>query len=108
MRTTPARATSDTDFDRFWAAYPRKYGKGVARLQFAIAIKRTTLQTMLDAIAWQKQTPQWRKDGGAFIPKPQTWLHGEHWDDRPSEAPQLKDQTAKNVNAITEWLNRDL
>lgn len=93
-----------TDFDRFWDAYPRKYGKGVARLQFEISIRKTTIARILEALAWQRTQEQWIKDGGAFIPKPQTWLHGEHWDDEPSQLPTLKKQTVNNLRAIDEWL----
>lgn len=95
---------TEAEFQIFWAAFPKKVNKGVARLQFNIAIKHTPLQTMLDALAWQKQQPQWIKDGGAFIPKPENWLHGERWEDEPVETPRLKDQTVKNMDAVREWL----
>jgi len=36
---------------------------------------------VLSAIAAQKATDQWKKDGGQFIPLPATWLRQGRWDD---------------------------
>ena len=52
-------------FDEFWAAYPKKTGKGEARKAWLkIKPDAELLQQMLNAIAWQSQSEQWRKDGG--------------------------------------------
>lgn len=72
-----------TPFDLFWAAYPRKVGKAAARFAFAKALRVTTLETMLSALAWQRTQPTWAKDGGTFIPHPKTWLVNERWEDEP-------------------------
>jgi hypothetical protein len=87
-------------FDEFWAAYPRKEAKGAARKAFAKAMKKATVETMLDALRWQRQRPQWLKDNGDYIPLPATWLNQERWDDEPSKTPQLSDRTARTVAAI--------
>lgn len=68
-------------FDTFWREYPRKTGKGDARKKFAKALTKTSFQNIMDALARVKETDQWRKDGGAFIPYPATWLNQERWDD---------------------------
>ena len=79
-----ARAREDVqtrkerDFDRFWSAYPKKVGKGDARKAFA-KIKDVPVETMIDAIEQQKQSNQWRRDGGQYIPNPATWLNREDW-----------------------------
>lgn len=36
---------------------------------------------MLAALAQQKKSPQWVKDGGEFIPHPATWLNQGRWQD---------------------------
>ena len=97
-------STSDPRFDEFWRAYPRKVGKGEARRVFARAIKKTTLAVMLEALRWQRTQDQWITNGGAYIPHPSTWLHGERWDDEPSTVPTLKKQTVSNLRAIDAWL----
>jgi hypothetical protein len=70
-------------FDRFWAAYPRKVGKGNARKKFEQAMKKTTLDVILAALAWQVTQPDWLKDGGTYIPYPSSYLNAERWTDEP-------------------------
>lgn len=67
-------------FDRFWTAYPRKQGKGIAAKAFArIRPDEALLETILAAVSAQASTEQWRKDGGQFVPMPATWLNGQRW-----------------------------
>lgn len=68
-------------FDTFWREYPRKVGKGAARKSFEKAMKKTDLKTILDAVEAQRQSSQWTKDNGQFIPHPATWLNQERWAD---------------------------
>lgn len=72
-----------TDFDIFWDEYPRREGKGAARKAFEKAIKKTTIDVILDAIRKQKSSAQWTRDNGQYIPHPATWLNQERWDDEP-------------------------
>jgi hypothetical protein len=39
------------------------------------------LPKIMEAVERQANSPQWRKDGGAFIPHPASWLHGRRWED---------------------------
>ena len=69
-------------FERFWAAYPRKVGKGAAANAFKkIKPSEELVQKMLDAITAQNQSDQWKKDGGQYIPNPATWLNQSRWED---------------------------
>jgi len=70
------------DFDVFWAAYPKKVGKIAAQKAFAKV--GADIKTILDAIETQKQSVQWRKDGGQYIPNPATWLNQGRWEDEPA------------------------
>lgn len=70
-----------TSFDSFWLAYPKKVGKQVAMKSFERALKKTDLDTMLKAIDAQKQSDQWRRANGRYIPNPATWLNQGRWDD---------------------------
>lgn len=66
----------------FLNAYPRKTAKQAAIKAFEqIAPDENLLGVMLVAIARQRMTPEWLKDGGQFIPHPATWLRGRRWDD---------------------------
>ena len=69
------------DFSRFWDAYPRKVARQAAIKAFKAAISKTNIESMLKALATQKQSQQWQKDGGRFIPHPSSWLNGERWAD---------------------------
>lgn len=74
----------DDSFDRFWAAYPRKVGKGAAVKSWA-RIKKPgeVLTTILAALKWQTRSEQWTRDGGQYIPHPATYLNQRRWEDEP-------------------------
>ena len=82
----------EDSFSKFWDAYPKRVGKQEARKAFDKAIKATDIETILKAIEAQKQTPQWKKSNGQYIPNPATWLNQCRWEDetggQDSEKPQ--------------------
>lgn len=67
-------------FDLFWEAYPRKVGK--VKAQTAFQKVTVSVEVLLAAIAEQKNSVQWQKDNGQFIPHPATWLNGKRWEDQ--------------------------
>ncbi|RWL14865.1 MAG: hypothetical protein EOR57_31460 [Mesorhizobium sp.] len=69
--------THEDDFNTFWKAYPRRVAKGHARTAFDRAIRKTTLETMLQAIADYIRFKPERID----FKHPATWLNGECWED---------------------------
>ena len=75
-------SVSDERFDLFWAAYPKKQNKGGTKKVWA-KIKPTAelFEKIMAALELAKQSEQWRKDNGQFIPYPSTWLNGERWED---------------------------
>ncbi len=69
-----------TLFLEFWSSYPRKEGKGAAyKSWMKISSPGETLQLILIALEWQKQTEQWKKDNGQYIPMPATYLNQQRW-----------------------------
>jgi uncharacterized protein YdaU (DUF1376 family) len=76
------------EFDEFWKAYPRKAGKKAALKAWINAKDKPPLSDVLAAIATQRRTPGWTKDGGQYIPHPATWLNQGCWEDKPVEAAQ--------------------
>lgn len=81
--------TLDHFFEKFWALYPRKVGRGAAYN----AWKKTPLPditVLYDALEWQKKTEQWNKSGGQFIPHPATWINQQRWNDQPMKSEQPK------------------
>lgn len=71
-------------FDRFWAAYPKKAGKGAAMQAFR-RITGVPVDVMLYAIEQQRHSRQWQEDNGRYIPNPATWLNQRRWEDEPVE-----------------------
>jgi hypothetical protein len=70
------------DFEKFWAAYPRKVAKAEARKAWAqTASVRPDTDSLIKAVLSHCRTEQWMKSNGAFIPHAATWLRGERWED---------------------------
>ena len=74
-----------TEFDQFYEAYPRHVGKKAARKAWDGAKDRPSLEAILLAIAAQKKSHDWTKDGGQYIPHPSTWLNQGRWSDQPTQ-----------------------
>ena len=84
-------------FDRFWEAYPRKTAKQEAIKAFEkLKPDAMLIETMVKAIAQQKQSAQWQEDGGRYIPHPATWINQHRWED---ELPAKGPEKLKVVNA---------
>lgn len=82
-------------FDQFWKAYPRKIGKGAAETAWKkIKEPGATLVLILEAIERQKESQDWQKENGQYIPNPATWLNQRRWEDevsnQPARPPQRK------------------
>lgn len=74
------KENNNTLFQVFWAIYPRKEGKGTAiKAWNKISSPVETLQLILDAIKWQIESNQWKKDNGQYIPMPSTYLNQQRW-----------------------------
>ena len=86
---SPKGKTDCSDlFNQFWDAYPKHIAKQSAVKAFEkLKPDEKLLEAMLKAIEMQKESKQWEKDGGAFIPYPATWLNQRRWED---ELPQVE------------------
>jgi len=97
----------DVGFDAFWAAYPRKVGRGAALLLWQHLKPDDALQArILAALAQQRASEQWLTEGGRFIPHPRTWLSQGRWDDEPVQVPHLNETTVQTLAAGERWLQR--
>lgn len=97
-RSRKVREVSDDDQDwsAFWAAYPRKIGKGAARKAWTKALAKVTSPSVLiegakaeaAALETRKRNPRPEdrgRDLGQFVPHPSTWLNQERWEDEKQE-----------------------
>ncbi|MFD0404989.1 hypothetical protein [Kitasatospora sp. NPDC127116] len=92
--------THPEPFDTFWAAYPKRVGKGTARKAWAAALKRgADPQAIITAAT--RHAAAWTAAGTdrQWIPYPSSWLNGERYDDdqlpvaRPATPQQPQQQT---------------
>lgn len=93
-KEAPALPEPPSRFEIFWKAYPKKVGKGAAEKSFnKYKPSQALLETMLKAVEQAKQSAQWRRDGGQYIPNPATWLNQRRWEDElpvKEEGPTLR------------------
>ena len=86
-----------TRFERFWFEYPRKQAKVKAQAEFEkLKPDDELMEKIISSINRYKNTEQWQKDGGQFIPLPATWLHQKRWEDEITES---KPRGIKEVHA---------
>ena len=75
----------DTFFDSFWAVYPKKTDKGLARKSFEKALKKVSIETIVSAAEAYRDDPARKPD---FTKNPSTWLNAEAWENAPAEKPK--------------------
>ena len=103
-KTTPVPADG---FDQFWNAYPKKKAKLEAQKAWAKLKPDADLRSTIGkAILLQRNSPDWQKDGGQYIPKPASWLNGRRWEDelevtaQAQSGPAVNDLTRKNLERL--------
>ena len=77
-------------FDEFWSAWPahtRKVDRKGCERKWKAGGLDDKADYILVALEAFKASWDWRKNDGAFIPMPATWLHQERWDNAPAFAP---------------------
>lgn len=94
-------------FEQFWKAYPKKVSKQKCLKWFqSNKPNEQLLHTMLKQLERFKQTKEWQKDNGQFIPYPDTWLRNKRWEDefeteKENEEAMIKRLEAKYENDST-------
>ena len=69
-------------FLEFWTAYPRRENKGTAwKAWCKLEPDKTVCKKILAAIEQRRNSPQWQKENGQYIPHPATWLSQRRWED---------------------------
>jgi len=102
----------ETDFGRFWKAYPKKKSKGQAeRAWKKINPGKEQIEVILKAIDRAKRSQDWLKDFGQFIPYPASWLNAKGWEDelvgiQPSPDPDKEKKLAEAQRKINELAER--
>jgi hypothetical protein len=108
-------------FVRWWDAWPRHHRKK-GRAKCLRDWRRFKLEAKADAILaaleWSKASPDWTKQGGAFIPGPHPWLGDTPWEtnlgeltsapaERPDWMAEERDATEEEIQAMRLELERE-
>lgn len=76
----------DELFDKFWGIYPKKIGKKCAYNSFKkIKNLDEEFDKIIQVVEFLKQSKNWKKNNGQFIPYPTTFLNQERWKDEISD-----------------------
>ena len=74
-------------FSLWWKNYPRKTKKFDAYRAWKKARLDSRLQEMIDVVDRHKQTEEWKREGGKFIPHGASWINGKRWEDETEPEP---------------------
>lgn len=78
----PTRTSAlDDGFIEFYNSYPKK--KNRIDAEKAWRKIKPPIDDVLKALEWQKQSDQWTKKGGEFIPYPASYINAGGWLDEP-------------------------
>ena len=72
--------------DAFWEIWPRHFRKTdkagtLKALDKAFREnKNLSMDKILKAVEWWKNSDQWKKDNGQYIPEPKVWLNKRKWE----------------------------
>lgn len=87
----------------FWNPYPKKVGKRACLRSWKRLRPSIELQEKIKAaIEKQKNSEQWKKNLGQYIPNPATWLNQGRWDDEIDDFLGIK----KQRGLMDEWRAR--
>lgn len=91
-------------FKQFWAAYPKKQGKGAAeKAWMKLKPSETLTNQMIQALEFAKKCAQWNRDGGQYIPNPATWLNQKRWEDDYRETVAADSQPPNYGGFLPDW-----
>ena len=96
QRREEKRREDESKFATWYAAYPKKVGKGAAERAFKAALKKTDLETL--TAGRDRYIAATRDTDPKFIANPATWLNGERWaDETPDTSTPATDFSAWNT-----------
>jgi hypothetical protein len=73
---------ADESFQKFWASFPKRRARAAAEKAWVkINPSPELFETIMTSLEEQKQSGDWLKNDGQFIPFGSTWLNGRRWED---------------------------
>lgn len=101
----PQRDTDPPRFDEFWQAYPRRRDRRKAVKAFTAAVKRASVDQIIDGAYRYAQDPNRQEQ---YTKYPEGWLNGDGWMDEPlpSRNPQ-RQMTSREQSVLELELMKD-
>ena len=85
-RTEPVRSP-EKDFEQLWQKYPEDHRGGIQAARDAFrqeVLSQEDADVALENLRLWKQSEQWSKDGGQYIPQLKNWLSRGIWQQKPN------------------------
>ncbi|MCL5024829.1 MAG: hypothetical protein M1497_15970 [Nitrospirae bacterium] len=96
---TETRRKLREGFSLFYEAYPKKLKKAKAWEAWQkINPENGTFELIMDALKRFKETEEWRKDSGKYVPHPTSWLNQRRWEDEIPEEPTKQGRPIASPN----------
>jgi len=85
-------------FEKFWKEYPKKTGKDKSKKWFEKNKPDDELfELMMSQLERFKDTEDWKKQGGQYIPYPTSWLNGKRWEDEFETDTEIEIRIEKEI-----------
>ena len=85
-------------FEVFWESYPKKIGKKAAFKAWQSArIDSALVEKIMSAIDVAKDSEQWCRNNGQYIPNPATWINQGRWDDEITNVTSRSSNPFKDI-----------
>jgi hypothetical protein len=79
-------------FNHFWTAYPKKRSKGDAvKAWNKLKIDNLLCTLIMNKLDDAKNSHDWTKEGGQYIPYPASWLNAKGWEDEYTQVENVPD-----------------
>ena len=100
---------ANSAFESFWAAYPKKEAKELARSVWHRLWRQGAISVavLVEALRRFRETDSWNREGGRYVPQLVNWLRGRRWLDEAPEnsgescpAEKDKHEEARRLNEL--------
>lgn len=86
---------ANTAFESFWAAYPKKEAKELARSVWHRLWRRGRIPgqaVLMAALTSFRASDAWNREGGRYVPQLVNWLRGQRWLDEAEGSPAKEEE----------------
>lgn len=101
------------EFEAFWNAFPNKVGKAHARKAFPAALRKASLNDIIEAVGRYERRLAFPNAPSPC--NPATWLNQERWTDKPMEmnhgqrdGPSQQGNQRRGAAALAAWADEEL